>query len=348
MGTIGLLISLLTGLAGTGYGLWSMFHNEKHQEKMQQAQFDEAAKQAQINRDWSEQMQNKANAWNAPIHQVQQLHDAGLNTALMYGGSSPVPEAAPVPSGSMASPAGLSSIPFDSSMLMDSFNNVGDNMNKIADYYLKKSQLKKTDQEFLNLQVTMSNLEKEGENLVLKGKEITQSITESESRVALNKALGDKYAREAEKLVTENQQLIDSYPERLRQIRALADSYEASANKDSAQADYIREQIKYYGDEIRSRIEANRAYALQMYSSTLLNLEQKELVSQYITQMDQVIKGLTLDNNIKEKTGIVAAYVGIISQGIGSLLDIGNFIKSFTHHNPEKMFNVINNVTTPN
>lgn len=43
------------------------------------------AREAQKQREWSESMWEKQNAYNTPANQMQRLRDAGLNPALMYG-----------------------------------------------------------------------------------------------------------------------------------------------------------------------------------------------------------------------------------------------------------------------
>lgn len=59
--------------------------------------------EAEKNRQWQEMMQDKMNAYNSPVAQMQRLKDAGLNPALMYGGNGMISESAVPPSGSQAS-----------------------------------------------------------------------------------------------------------------------------------------------------------------------------------------------------------------------------------------------------
>lgn len=324
-----IIVGLVMSAAGVGTGIWSMFHNSSEQEKMQQAQFDEAAYQAQLNREWSEKMQNKANAWNMPIHQVQMMKDAGLNPALMYGGSSPVPESAPVPSGAMASPAGMSAMPFDSSALMSAFSNVGQSINDIADFYKKKSELKLNDQQALVLKQSFENMRKEANNIVLKGKEIMQNIATSESQQRLNDQLGKESAQRVTNLMTENQQMIESFPQKLQQLDALTQSYYASAEKDRSQAKYIDEQAKYYGKQVLSQLELNKAMCKELISRSDLNEAHKNEVEKTLGLIDEQIKSLQIQNDIQQETGKLGAYVSIISEGVSTLAKVASSVAAF-------------------
>ena len=128
--TLGAIISAGAGLAGSAvsgvasgkmnkksikYNKWALQEQQKFQ-----------ANQAQLGRDWSEEMMSKANQWsldqwnraneyNLPVNQKERLLAAGINPALSMQGASSVGQAGSSPSGasvpSPASPSGGSALP---------------------------------------------------------------------------------------------------------------------------------------------------------------------------------------------------------------------------------------------
>lgn len=129
---LGAIISGGAGLAGTGvssiasgkmnrksikYNKWALREQQKFQ-----------SEQAQLGRDWSEEMMSKANQWsldqwnraneyNLPVNQKARLLAAGINPALAMQGASSVGQAGSSPSGasapSPASPSGASALPLN-------------------------------------------------------------------------------------------------------------------------------------------------------------------------------------------------------------------------------------------
>ena len=129
---LGSLISAGAGLAGSAvsgvasgkmnrksikYNKWALQEQQKFQ-----------SNQAQLGRDWSEEMMAKANQWsldqwnreneyNLPVNQKARLFAAGINPALAMQGASSVGQAGSSPSGasapSPASPSGASALPLN-------------------------------------------------------------------------------------------------------------------------------------------------------------------------------------------------------------------------------------------
>lgn len=130
--TLGAIISAGAGLAGSAisgaasgkmnrksirYNKWALREQQKFQ-----------SDQAQLGRDWSEEMMSKANQWsldqwnraneyNLPVNQKTRLLAAGINPALAMQGASSVGQAGSSPSGasapSPASPSGASALPLN-------------------------------------------------------------------------------------------------------------------------------------------------------------------------------------------------------------------------------------------
>lgn len=129
---LGSIISAGAGLAGSAasgvasgkmnrksikYNKWALQEQQKFQ-----------SEQAQLGRDWSEEMMSKANQWsldqwnraneyNLPVNQKERLLAAGINPALAMQGASSVGQAGSSPSGasapSPASPSGASALPLN-------------------------------------------------------------------------------------------------------------------------------------------------------------------------------------------------------------------------------------------
>lgn len=129
---LGSIITAGAGLAGSAasgvasgkmnrksikYNKWALQEQQKFQ-----------ANQAQLGRDWSEEMMSKANQWsldqwnraneyNLPVNQKERLLAAGINPALAMQGASSVGQAGSSPSGasapSPASPSGASALPLN-------------------------------------------------------------------------------------------------------------------------------------------------------------------------------------------------------------------------------------------
>lgn len=125
--TLGAVISAGAGLAGSAAsGIASGKMNKravKYNKWALQEQQNFQSNQAQLGRDWSEEMMSKANQWNLdqwnreneynlPVNQKARLLEAGINPALAMQGASSVGQAASSPSSasapSPASPSGAS------------------------------------------------------------------------------------------------------------------------------------------------------------------------------------------------------------------------------------------------
>lgn len=108
MPDIGNILSGASSLLGLGYSIFrdtglSGAEREQNAWNAQQAQkqMNFQAEQAQIARDWQEEQYNK---YNSPSAIVRQYQDAGINPALMFGGSTPAAsQSTSIPSGAMAS-----------------------------------------------------------------------------------------------------------------------------------------------------------------------------------------------------------------------------------------------------
>lgn len=168
-------VSLLSSLLGNKV-------QKKQTEHLTGAQIEAnqfSASQAQLSREWSDTMYNQ---YNSPAALVRQYNDAGINPALMFGGTTP---AAPTDSSSASSvsPSG------DPSAMLGFLASMA---NIASDVALKNSQAK------LNLAKTKAtDIENEFKPAIfeqnLREGEINianaeQGIKESLSRVALNSA----------------------------------------------------------------------------------------------------------------------------------------------------------------
>lgn len=129
---LGSIISAGAGLAGSAAsGIASGKMNKraiKYNKWALQEQQNFQSNQAQLGRDWSEEMMSKANQWNLdqwnreneynlPENQKARLLAAGINPALAMQGASSVGQAASSPSSasapSPASPSGVSALPLN-------------------------------------------------------------------------------------------------------------------------------------------------------------------------------------------------------------------------------------------
>lgn len=130
--TLGAVISAGAGLAGSAVsGVASGKMNRKsikYNKWALREQQNFQSNQAQLGRDWSEEMMAKANQWsldqwnreneyNLPVNQKARLLAAGINPALAMQGASSVGQAGSSPSGasapSPASPSGASALPLN-------------------------------------------------------------------------------------------------------------------------------------------------------------------------------------------------------------------------------------------
>ena len=102
---------ILSGASSLGALFYSMYRDsslsgaEREQNTWNAAQAEKQmnfqSSQAEIARDWQERMYNQ---YNSPHALVSQYRQAGINPALMFGGSTPsAPQTTSVPSGAMAS-----------------------------------------------------------------------------------------------------------------------------------------------------------------------------------------------------------------------------------------------------
>lgn len=120
----GLGSSVASGIASGKMNKKSIKYNKWALQEQQKFQ----SEQAQLGRDWSEEMMSKANQWNLeqwnreneyslPVNQKARLLAAGINPALAMQGASSVGQAASSPSSasapSPASPSGASALPLN-------------------------------------------------------------------------------------------------------------------------------------------------------------------------------------------------------------------------------------------
>ena len=123
-GGAGLASSAVSGVASGKMNRKSIKYNKWALKKQQEFQ----SNQAQLGRDWSEEMMAKANEWsldqwnreneyNLPVNQKARLLAAGINPALAMQGASSVGQAGSSPSGASApspsSPSGASALPLN-------------------------------------------------------------------------------------------------------------------------------------------------------------------------------------------------------------------------------------------
>lgn len=297
-GAVGQIPSIASDLLKTGYNIYQ-----------QNQLMDYNAEQARINREWQEQMMDKMNAYNTPAQQMARLKAAGLNPALLQG--QPMAEAATSSGGSEAS---LGSAPFQQIRGYDPLS-VAQIKNIESQTELNNSKLP-----LLDRQVALANTNIEL-NLA-KVKEIGQNINESESRIALNKQLGEESAQKVINMVTENQQAIESFPAKLQLLQY-------SADEKGYLSDVARQQAATYMEELRSRLAVNAATIRELNSRSDLNADQRAILSAQLDQIEEQTRAIEIDNDIKKGTGKAAAIVGMINSTLSTLADCANVANKF-------------------
>lgn len=223
----------LTQLANTALGVGSsigsgflneFFYNRRNRHLTGKEQEQNAfnAQQAQINRDWEEQMSNTANQ-----RAVNDMNAAGINPALMFGNGS----AASTPTGSNAAGTATVSAPQFESM-SDMMQTITQMRLANADIKLKESEAllneknaSKTDVEIdaLKTNIEGSKLDNEQKEVVLKYLDEKEqlSIANSKMDVSVKEQQNQKISAEISKLSVDRLKSFAEYLSTLESIEVL-------------------------------------------------------------------------------------------------------------------------------
>lgn len=190
---------------------------QKHNEKLMAEQNAFNAKEAEKNRAWEEQMSNTAYQ-----RQVQDMVQAGVNPALMYGGTSVSGSSSPV--GSPASSASLLGMSNPASILANLFdpNTVAGAMEKFAGSRKGNAEadriIELTPSEKDNLVASTNNLKQLTENAKIQG---TFIESQAKSSIALNDSIISMNASTVE--VNEVRKRLDESQIRLNDAKAMTE-----------------------------------------------------------------------------------------------------------------------------
>ena len=233
-----------------------------------------SAEEAQKQRDWEEEMRNTS--FQA---QVKDMQKAGLNTALMYGGTGS--SGATVPSGASASSVSPSS------------GNIGDLLGSIMDIALLGAQIE-------NIKADTAN-----KNAEATGRNITNANLDAQMKAAIDSTLASAESAKAEALY-KNLLIQYGMPEAevqnvLKQV-AVGDS---TISKNEAEAELARVNAAYA--EVKKKIDLDKLpYELESMSASAREGRARAIVEEFRGAYMQ-------QNNTDVPSGAVAALVGLIS-----------------------------------
>lgn len=158
---------LLSGLANAGGTVYEII-KDQHLTGAQREANQFSASQAEIARDWQEEMYNK---YESPQAMIRQYQDAGLNPALMYGGAG-----SPSPSFSPSSPQSVTPTGGD----------VVGALNAYAQLSMLRSQIQLNDAKSRNLDISTWSTEQltpvQVEEAASRIRKNDQDVNESEAR----------------------------------------------------------------------------------------------------------------------------------------------------------------------
>lgn len=319
-GKSGYAQNYLNGVTGAGLTNAQIQQNAFTMQQ-QQAQQAFNAHEAQLNRDWQERMSNTAYQ-----RATSDMAAAGLNPAMMYGGSA---ASASTPSGSAASsaaPSGASPSNVSAGIL-DSLINVA-----FANERLRGLELENRGKELENaiasidlsnqqsiIDANLANLRKSNEKMDSEIKVALQAVETGKADEALKRAGIEKSEADAAlswmHTIYQNQQ--NEYFEAVKGFRAALENLSVAKSEAEVQECYAKIGLLY----AQTASEQQRK---ELISSEIgLNSEQLEKIRQ--DTANAKTQGKILQNqNVQEYQKALYAPVGARIAAIGALVDAAN------------------------
>lgn len=330
---------IINGLAGIGAIVQNgIYHDadQKWQERQATTAFERNMQLQQQNQAFQEQMMDKMNSYNSPLNQMAMLQAAGLNPQLLAG--SPISESAS-PSGAAGGSAPMASGQITSTQVDPLTAAKIANLNSQTEETLSRIPINR-----VVVDEKMQSINESKSRMALFNERINTEKTQQD----LNKLLGAESAGRYNKLCVETQQMIDSFADRMDNLRALTAKYNAEQGVSNQERQYIEKQVQTFMEDFRAGLEAKRNQAKAFLSQSQLSDKQKDAVQKNIDLMDADIKRVeAVTEGVKKSNKFVAVekIASVVESGTRSALNVCKGVAMFLKPTPD--IEVQNTYTSP-